>query len=259
MTNPIDHGRGPLRSPGEGSGDTATEMLERYLDNLLDAPAAARFEEQLRADPALRRAVEAQRALDASLRRSYAPTGVSAASVLEASRAPIPIAEHAMARRDTRSWVRIAAAVVLLAAGAVAARYAWVGAGPTRVHPAVAYTQIVADGMKPYEVCTTDEAFAEYTKNRLGRAFLVKPTEGLALIGWSYRADVLKHECVAMLATFQDQPVVVFVGKPGQDVAIPRKTGCERVHRGTFHDLVFYEVSKFETPVMINRVVEPAQ
>jgi hypothetical protein len=236
----------PLRHPDTPrSGDPAHPrvlghaslvLLERYLDGQLDERERRVFEKSLATDPVLREHLELQTRIDSSLKRHLSP---SAQFVLEHPVETPPATSSASLRGQRSggrgkerspaqvSWLRIAAVVAIVMSGYLLYMNVispWRMNQPriaARITPAAAYAREVQDGMQPYAVCTTSEAFAEFTRDRLGTALEIGPVEGLTLIGWNYTHRVFSNDTITMLATYIDQPVVILMdhaehaGAPG--------------------------------------------
>lgn len=113
--------------------------------------------------------------------------------------------------------MRVAALIAITLSGYFAYFYITSLPQPTAprpfITPALAYQNEVSAGMRPYEVCTTPEAFATYTKDRLGTALNVQPLPGLTLIGWNYGQRVFSDQTVSLLATYEGKPVVILMDK----------------------------------------------
>lgn len=224
-------------------GRSSAELLERYLDGQLDERERRIFEKSLDVDPVLREHLQMQQRIDASLRAQFAPPEIAAVSTpLEdstrswtASMAPnssldvdynaagaaasLPrVAGVVPAPKPAKriSWLRVAALVVLSVSGYFAYTSLLTNRplpSPTYITAAAAYSNEVASGMQPYTICTTSEAFAAYTKERLGTALAIEPTVGLTLIGWNYGQFVYSRDTISMLAKYNDQPVVILMDK----------------------------------------------
>lgn len=229
---------GTLRHPDGSSGGEAThphdlghasaELLERYLDGQLDERERRVFEKSLESDPTLREHLELQAKIDASLKRQTSPTPrFEAAHLIEsptpALNADVPAipsapAAHKRARSEARiSWLRVAALVAIAMGGYflydtfVASRPVTFPMTNIRVTPAAAYANEVKNGMQPYQICTNSDEFAQYTKERLGAALAIEPVQGLTLIGWTYNNRVYSDKTVTMLASYNDQPIVILM------------------------------------------------
>ena len=192
--------RHPSRQSSDDSGPvpdlgpSSVELVERYLDGLLDERERRVFENSLESDPVLRRHLEMQRRIDERLRRHMAPPDSvlidAFASMSMAGAAPVaahsPPPDGARRATPTRratarnvNWLRVAALVALFMSGYLL--YLNLTAPPTPkpppiafVEPSTAYAQVVSGGMKPDVVCTTAEAFETFTKQTLGAALAVQ-------------------------------------------------------------------------------------
>jgi anti-sigma factor RsiW len=259
------------------------ELLEAYLDGLLDAAQRQAFAEALRTDPQLRRQVELQARIDGALERLFhveAPTReqiaaalVAAvptrASVLAAS-PPLPTsasspaiapAPKAGARRGHARWYWGAAGL------AAAAAMAWVIASLTGGEPrenqpqfvarplAAIYKSAVAAGFEPSYDCREPERFAATFSRRQGQPLrLLAMPAGMAMLGVAYTGG-LSRDTTAMLCRVDGKPVMAFVDRAGADradAAVVDPNDALHVFRQERDGLVYYEVTPFDEPRVIS-------
>jgi len=200
---------------------------------------------RLREDAGLRAALESQRAVDASLRASFAvPPGFESLAAAALDRA-VPVGPSGGKSILARiGWMRIAALVAIVALGAVVITMRqWAKTAYPVESPIVAYQSIVHGGFRPYEVCTDDEEFARYTKKYLGKALVVKSFPGLALVGWDNRHNVLSIETDSLLATVDGVQVVVFMDREENARSLPRRGEGLNVFKRTVAGVVLVEVT----------------
>ncbi|HEX2838961.1 MAG TPA: hypothetical protein VHN77_12640 [Phycisphaerales bacterium] len=231
---------------GGGSGGRDWHaMLDPYVDGMLTREDAAAFESRLHVDPALRAALESQRALDASLRASFlVPHGVESLAVPALDGAIPAGASGGKSILARIGWMRIAALVAIVALGAlVVGMRQWARTAYPVESPITAYQSIVHGGFRPYEACTDDEEFARYTKKYLGRALIVKSFPGLALIGWDNRHNVMSIETDSLLATVDGVQVVVFMDREENARSLPRRGEGLNVFKRTVAGIVLVEVT----------------
>jgi hypothetical protein len=176
-----------------------------------------------------------------------------------------------VARPPTANLLRSAwrwAAVV-----GVAAALAWVIAGrifvlePLREpaffpQPLMAlYQQAVGNGFEPYYECREDDRFRDVFLRRQGQALtLATLPDRSAMLGLSYPGGMSRNT-TAMLCRVDDQPVMVFVDRVGNDFPDAGRGVDARLHvfRQQRDGLVFYEVTPFDAPRMIDYLISPAE
>jgi anti-sigma factor RsiW len=186
------------------------DLLEAYLDGLLDDAQRAAFAERLRSDPELARQVELQLRIDGALDRLFhvetpshaqVSAALAAAVVPEAPAIlpmtkPLPASESppAAATKPTAGKVYWAAAGL-----AAAAAIAWVITALTGGAPGVngpvftprplveIYAQAVEAGFEPTYNCDEPEQFATTFKQRQGQPLrLMAMASGAKMLGLAY-------------------------------------------------------------------------
>ncbi|MFO0833123.1 MAG: hypothetical protein U0637_14925 [Phycisphaerales bacterium] len=214
-------------------------MLDPYLDGTLSREQAAAFEARLRTDGALRASLDAQRAIDASIRAQFEVPAAASTATLGAGR--VAVGRSILARVG---WLRIAALVAIAALGVLvlAMRLGGLGAYPTE-SPTIAYRAIVAGGFRPYEVCTDDTEFANYTSQSLGKALAVEQVPGLVLVGWDNTHHVLSLDTDTLLATVDGSQVVVFMDRAENARRLPSDDYGLNVFRRSVAGIELVEVS----------------
>lgn len=234
-----------------GEGDT----LDLYLDGLLSGDALRAFEARILADPALQRAVVAQRAIDQSLRSEFTVSSVNEMAPTQAAAAlPFQSGPSSMSRLP---MLRIAAVLALLVCGAIA----YTMSRP--MSPLVStYRATVAAGFVPEVVCTTDEQFAEWTGNAMNVRLVPKALPAsIQLVGWS-RSTVMSSYTGVLLAKVDGREVLVFMegtrlGKRASLALQGRTDGLyqfESVVPTAFGPLRLIEVTPFDRPQLAPRI-----
>ncbi|MDP1661288.1 MAG: hypothetical protein Q8L55_05175 [Phycisphaerales bacterium] len=244
------------------------DRLERYLDGLMSAEDAARFEAEIAANSVLQGQVAAHRRMCGALMGYAAAPG--AATLDEA---PRPIALATAHRRTPMQWVKFAAIAASIALPvAVAVWYFAPRPQPAEFRPLTSqqyqqknrelilreYRAQVASGFKPKEVCTTDEAFVAWTTKALGHG--LRPSHGVAvpgrsepvLAGWS-RGDIFSSYTGLLLASVDGQPVMVVMDKAPPERMVPAEdaSGTPRLFRRKVNGVWLIEV----TPLAEARVI----
>jgi len=237
------------------------DRLSAYSDDTLDEAQRAAFEQDLKMHPDLKHDVEAQKQIDTSLKRCCAAPDIDA--LLERARRK---QGHATGHGDRlRQIGRLAAMVVIGAAAVLAVKWvmtpsrpAYQGTSYVVLGLEPAYQQLVDDGFAPQWRCETDEEFAQTFGDRLGQPLVLDnlPTT-VAALGLSY-VPAVSSDTIALLATVNEQPVIVFVdhtravdGQPPSLIG----SGLNLFER-RIGDLVLYEVTHLESPALLSRFMQ---
>ncbi len=233
-------------------------VFDAYVDGLLSAAERAAFERRLEADPALRAEVELQRRIDARLRVAMAPPAMpeGEGKSADAASAPIP-----MRRVGMPAWLKVAAVLAVAAVGVWAAiARPWESWGPwlpSSLTADVVMKRMLDDGFTPTWKCENDTQFLQYSKDRLGVAFLVRPAASVQVLGWTYSPGLLAEPAQVLLVRAEGEPVMVAMGPTRDDREIRVEAGSRlHVQRGVYRGVVMYEISKLDHPVVVNAVVE---
>ncbi len=271
----------PESNRGGAANPEVMESLELYLDGMLTGEKLAAFERLLAADAALRRHVEAHRAMVASLRARMAPPeaiefpALDRAAAESEAPAAIPMSRglsgaggaagtrHAPMRIGR--WVGYAAAAMI---GVVGVLW-WSSTVPSpSARPVLTAAEVLATtrqgGFKPVFVCKDDAEFVEVVRKRFGTGLLIASTESIAVLGWAYSdtygSDIVSKDTLVLMARVDGREVLVFMDRaPGEHVL---KQGDSpegyRLFSKTLGGLVLYEFTPFETPRVLQeaRVVE---
>lgn len=245
-------------------GDNPAANLDAYLDGLLSPADTYTFEALIARDPDLRSQVDLQRHIDLAIKRLFAaPRAPSLESIVRA-------APPASGRRPLRSWgawIALAAALCLAALGA----WRWTaggwpfGATPSapgtaiaRVEPDAVYRDVVNAGFKPDWVCATDEDFAGHLGLRYGQRALVKPAEGVQVVGWGLGAPVLARKSAVLLVEAAGEKVVVLFDRLTADraLSVPPASGLN-IFRREIGNLVAYEVTPADRARVLDLIYIP--
>ena len=236
--------------------------LEVYLDELMSPSEREVCAARLRDDPESAAQVELQTQIDASLLSTFKVRSPSAESV-EALLAGQPRPERVAPQlRQTRTmrlnrrrliWVAVAASIAW-------AIVAWQMVNRRRDQPffearslVAIYRETIASGFEPYYECREADRFAATFAQRQGQPLrLAEMPPGSRMLGLSY-AGGFSRDTTAMLCRVDAQPVMVFIDRAAADQPdITRSDVGVHVFRSERHELVFYEVTPFDQP----RVVE---
>lgn len=256
------------------------EQLDRYLDGLLEGQERNAFEQRMAGDAGLREQVQAQSAIDVSLRRIFAPpsngrlrpilsvlpgadaeAGGPAASEGETSADP---ASGRTAKR-WRTWRIVAAPLgmaALLVAGVLTYQYSLPKVEPVsglrRQTFGEVYEQTLASGFTPQYVCDNDQDFAVSFYLRLQQGLHVDRPAHINWVGVS-RAEtkIITTRTHYVLVRVNGTPVLVFVDILEQDNDKANKVPPNlHVFRRTMDKLVLYEVTPLDSPQVIERISE---
>ena len=247
------------------------QLLESYLDGMLDATQRAAFERDLADDPTLRAAVERQAQLDGALRRAFdVPSfdagrfpfvhdpsgngqGNESVGPRESDRdvAPLPLLD-----RRRVGWAKYAAvAAAVLISFALVAWFVRDRRTQTE-YPEMAWRSVemvyrieTLKGFKPLWKCETDEEFAKTYKDALGTPILLPLAQlppGTEMAGLSY-SNTFSPKTVLFFGRVRGTPVIVFADRVEKDtgVGVSAESGL-RVYRKPVGDLVLYEVSPLD-------------
>lgn len=251
------------------------EMLDMYLDGLLQGEQLASFERALAGDPELRREVELAGRVEASLRTNFSRERIG----LDSPAGNVRVSERPgvagfVGPEKSRLLRFGAAAAILLALGAAAyvASNAFGPGGtpggsgdrpiakgtgsPASKRPADhlerTYARRVADGFKPDEVCTDNTAFRGWMKKAFGQELEPRENEAsVMMVGWSY-APVISDYSGVLLAKVDGKEVLTFIDTLEND----KKWGGARFNdskglhtfRKEIGKLVLYETTPFDHP-----------
>ena len=253
-----------MTTPAEHSRD---ELLEAYLDGLLDEQARAAFVESLQTDPGRRRQVELQMRMDDALVQLFHVETPSrehlAAALASAAAAPPTVAFHESPAAGTKSRARAGARLYWGIAGVVAAAaIAWVIATfagrESRVDEPVfaarplaeIYRDAVASGFEPSYDCREPERFAAAFSQRQGQPLRLLPVPpGMSMLGLGYFGGLSRHT-TAMLCQVEGKPVIVFVDLASLDQPLAAEATGDDLHvfREVRDGLVYYEVTPWNEP-----------
>lgn len=237
-------------------------LVESYLLGELEGEQLAGFERDLAGSEELRRQVDMQRQVEASLRRLYVAPQPAASDVI--SREWPTLAEQAARRRRPLLARRItwlsAAAAILLGVGI----WSWIPREHvTPLAPGELYTIMRGRGFVPEFVCTTDDAFAKLIRDRFGQGLAPTHAVGVEMLGWGYSSDYygspLSKNALVLLARSEGEPVVVVMDRLSEDRTLQAPRTCSQraegsgkpplnMYRTVMGKLVLYEITPRPEP-----------
>jgi len=240
-------------------------MIDAYIDGGLSAQERAEFDRRAATDPELAQELALQRRIDSRLRALMAapdapPIPAHAMSGVPEQAAPnAPIPTSVKPRGISPRLLRLAALLAICALAALAAlTRPWAGwFGPERSDVAanVTYGELVKGGLKPIWVCGSEDEFKKYTHQKLGAPLIVTPKPGLDLVGWTYASGLLDSSAEILMCRADGNPVIVVMGKKSEDRRLYADVGSGiHIHRKQLGDVVMYELSKNDQPIVIDRV-----
>lgn len=227
------------------------QILDAYFDNRLSAAERVAFEQRIEREPALRRAVHAQRQIDAALQRVYrAP---NAEAVLARARAQAALRPVGTPRIIKLAWAvgAIGAAAALVMFAVYTNVFDLRPSRPKVVDPDAyrrlenIYDAQVAAGFRPNWECREPEQFKSTFRNDLGQglAFAMIPTDA-SVWGIGYAETLMSVNTKLILVKLGDTPILVFVDRRSADreMVLPPGRGLN-LFRRELGGLVLYEVS----------------
>jgi hypothetical protein len=250
------------------AGRQPEDLLDAYVDGLLDDDERVAFENELHRRPALRDEVERQERIDGSLREAFSPPST------ERLRALINLADRGEEDMSPRAFrfpaplrhVALAASLLLAVAGlwmiqSVVAPSS-TGPDPYAVQAHRTIQQVYDDertsGFEPDWVCENDQEFRSAFAMRFRQPLLLRALpEDIAAVGLSY-SNTISTDTIYLLARVGNERVLVFVDKLERVETAPTVDDPSlRVHRRVVDDLVLYEVSPLAEPSVIEYFFNP--
>jgi hypothetical protein len=239
------------------------DMLDAYLDGVLDETQRQEFEARIEQDPALRHEVDKQRRIDAAMKRCCPVPDVDVLLNRAIETASRPVRSHGLLFKIGRIAAMIAAGVLVV----LAVQWA---VGPGKPKPLgegtytvlgleTSYRQVVDEGFTPLWRCETDKEFAETYGYRLGQPLVLGALPaGIEALGLSY-IPAISFDTIALLATVDSQRVIVFadhtraVDNTQTELANP---GLHLFQRRV-GDLMLYELTPLDTPTVLDLLLIP--
>ncbi|MBL8991536.1 MAG: hypothetical protein JNJ48_08160 [Phycisphaerae bacterium] len=223
--------------------------LEAFLDGLLPPDQHAEFLRLAERRPDILQHIADQRQLADSLRAVYRQPAIAPG--------PQPLPAPPQARSSIlRRLLPLAAAAAVALVAILSLR----PGAPAANQPLYAEYQRQADrGFIPDEVCTSDEAFADWTRQAFGHALVPQNSAGqpaVQIVGWCNRPIFSVYTGV-LLARSDGRGIVVLIDKAAAPHQPPHDSarGPQHVFTRTVGGLHLYEVSPFPEARVIGRIV----
>lgn len=261
------------------------ELIDAFLEDTLEQPQRAAFEAAMAQSAELRtrvqQAADLNGRIDAALVRSFGPNAIASPSASASdsssnSTTTTTAPNLAIRRKKLQTVLAGIAALLAIAASASFIYISNTGGlesdGPPLRSPRQAYASIAMSNFQPAEVCTTPEAFAEWTSKKFNATLRPKPTStstptstpsatpptlaNVQYVGWSYARVVTDYSGV-LIAKANGQDVIVIIDRadfettPAKDCKTrPSKPGQQHVFRSTIGRFVLYEVTPLDQPLV---------
>jgi hypothetical protein len=237
-------------------GGQMPSNIDLYCDGLLAGGELRAFEEQMARDPQLRAQVEAQRKIDASLRRVLVAPAAPVVSKSASSRPSV------LARIRRSPWIAIAAVLIIgLSVWRVWDTYyahhtedpIYIASAPRTMD--TIYQVEKSRGFVPMWVCRDDKEFATTFWKNLGSALTFRNAPAnVASLGLSYGNTVgLSPKCVYMLFKIDGREVIVFIDLKAHDGMPKVSTPGMKLFRREAGEFVLYEMTPLDRPMVYDK------
>lgn len=220
-------------------------QAEDYLAGGMSVADRAAFEAQMARDPALREMVEAQRSVDQLLRSHYTPPV-----------APVITVAATAAGKGLLAWLLSGVGLLTSAGALVLVTAAALGIWRLSQPPAPAdslgdyYTRMTQGQLRPLNAETDALQLGLLLSDKLAHTVRLKTAPGVSLVGAAPATRGGSPMRLALVATFQGEPVVVLM-EPGPGEMAP-DTAPAGVHQfpGRVGSLRVREISKLDHAVI---------
>lgn len=241
--------------------DSPESSLNAYLDDALNPSQREQFEDLLRNDPALRRLLEQQQAIDASLRRTHsiARTEKADAAIIAQSFPTFTTIPHPVLR--SARW-KLPAAAALVAMTFAGLWYSWSISQPAPIVDAYApqpwrnfetvYNDTLRNGFKPDWICRNEKEFERTFARRFRSPLLLAALpSGITAGGISY-CNTITEGSINVLGRVNGTPVMIFVDRSeAPPKAMPEPGSKLNVFHRKLDGLELYELTPLVEPKVL--------
>jgi hypothetical protein len=239
-------------------------QFDAYLDGALSDEARKEFARTMEKDDALRNHEALQGSIDAALERVFSPP--SAQCVVDVIRGATPGSKRT-AVADRPSILRRRWAVAAILALGLLGGYRIVSflipdqeEYPRREWQSLEnwFAEAVSKNLKPDWVCRDEEEFRLTISRRLGQPLaLAKLPDGITVGGLAY-ANAISERTLMILGRVHGDPAIVFVDRTAHDSHQALSSDSDlHMFRRHLGDLVLYEVSRLDRPILLDFVTIP--
>lgn len=228
-----------------------------YLDGQMTSAERAVFEQRLAADPQAAADLARQKQVDAALADLFEP-GEPPALDFDAAEAPLAMPKPSRAAPNRLRLIGIAAAVLLVAAGAWAL-FANFGKA-AGIQARAVYARLVDNNFTPEEVCTDPDKFESYMQGRTGQGLLLGSSgTSVQLVGWAYAQDPKGGRVIILMVHDRGKPVIVFIDPINQQhpIAHPDPSSGLNTFERTIDRLILHEITPHAEPGVIQHLYNP--
>ncbi len=238
------------------------QTLEAYLDGLLEGPDREAFERRIDEQPDLQAAVRQHRAVDSALKRVIGPPPVARLDPAGDGAGPA----RTPATGGWRLAVKRLAVAAALAGGVFGTWQIYSVLRPDsggyqpmawRTLETV-YRDEIKSGFEPSWVCENDEEFGDsFSKSHGQRLLLAQLPDRVSALGLAY-CNSITLKTTYLLATVEDEPVIVFVDRRDRDAGQTLSPGSDlNLYSRHVGSLVLYELSPLDQPRLLDHFYDP--
>ncbi len=260
--------------PNDLSAQEAHGMVDQYLDGLLSPAQEAAFQNAVSKYTSLQTELDLQKKVNASLSRvAQPPSNERFVSMLDESQQDLqaPLSFPTAARTHRRAILGTIAALLMAAVGlaliwdALPNTQSQSDQYPPKAWQSLTatYNETISHGFKPAWICADDQEFTETFESRYGQGLLMAALpDNMQALGLAY-SNTISPETLQLLAEVDGAPLMVFIDRSSQLAMTPPETleveEPLHLHRRSINDLVLYELSPFESPLLLDSFYNPVE
>lgn len=236
------------------------ERLNAYIDGELSPAEQAEFEQLVERDADLRRRLEELRSAERDLRTVFAASAPERVTVPEPERESVgrasPLQAFLRFELQGRHLAGLAAAVLIIAAGWLFVRWLITPVGD----PAGRLYSRHTFSMQPDHVCTTPEAFVDYTVEFLNEPVTANYDTPVELVGWvapsGYRSIDDEPSRILLARAPTGEPVIVLF-QTGSRWEVHQNDPEINIFRDRVGEVRLTELTPLDRPVVLD-LIAPA-